>query len=86
MKYECCTGNLRTELRLELLAVRKAVQCGATEIGLQTYGRKPGEMWETSQWWKLQQAERITRETRDTVCRGIDAALAKLERTANDQG
>ena len=31
------------------------------EIGLQTYGRKPHEMRETSQGWKLQKVEEITR-------------------------
>jgi hypothetical protein len=32
------------------------------EIGGQTYGRKPYEMRETPQWWKLQKAEEITRK------------------------
>lgn len=33
-----------------------------TEISLQTYGRKPHEMHETAQWWKLQRAEAMVRE------------------------
>ena len=39
-------------------------------IGLQTYGRKPQDMNETPQWWKLQRAEAQARE--------IEAMLAKL--------
>lgn len=38
-----------------------------TEIGLQTYGRKPHEMTETPQWRKLQKAEELTRRIRSLI-------------------
>lgn len=38
-----------------------------TEIGLQTYGRLPHEMVETTTAWKLQRAERIAREIRALI-------------------
>jgi hypothetical protein len=50
-----------------------------TEIGLQTYGRKPDEMLETPQWLKLQMSEKMAREFRDSVESGCTKALAEWE-------
>lgn len=52
--------------------LHNVVQYYSTEIGLQTYGRKPNEMKETDQWWKLHQAETFTRKMRDEVFSLVD--------------
>jgi hypothetical protein len=38
-----------------------------TEIGLQTYGRKPHEMNATADWQKLQMAEAMARQVRSLL-------------------
>lgn len=43
------------------------VQTYNTEIGLQTYFRKPNELLETPQWWKLQKVEAMMRELNEQV-------------------
>ena len=52
--------------------LHSVVQYYSTEIGLQTYGRKPHELLQTEQWWKLQQAEKFTRKMRDEVFNLVD--------------
>lgn len=39
-----------------------------TEIGLQTYCRKPHEMHESTDWQKLQMAEGLVRNIRSLIC------------------
>lgn len=52
----------------------------SVEIGLQTYFRKPHEMNQTPQWWKLQRSEALTRELRHKVQTLGDDLLKEIER------
>lgn len=56
---------------IALLKSASRTLCG---VGLQTYGRKPHEMRETTQWQKLQMAERECRKANAL----IDDALKAL--------
>ena len=69
-----------TDARRQFGDLRRLVQRSASEIIGQTYGRKPHEMAETDQWWKLQMAERWTRDTRDEAFATIDHAVAAIDR------
>lgn len=50
----------------ELIREAKAL---CAEIGLQTYGRKPAEMLQTSADWKLQRAEAMVRDIKEILDR-----------------
>ena len=56
--------------------IEQLVTTYMTEIGLQTYFRKPHEMLETPQWWKLQKTEALCRELRKKV-QSLSADLIK---------
>ena len=47
--------------------IERLVTTYMTEIGLQTYFRKPHEMQQTPQWWKLQKTEALCRELQKKV-------------------
>lgn len=47
--------------------IEQLVTTYMTEIGLQTYFRKPHEMLETDQRWKIQKIEALCRELRKKV-------------------
>lgn len=56
--------------------IEQLVTSYMTEIGLQTYFRKPHEMQQTPQWWKLQKTEALCRDLRHKV-RSLSADLIK---------
>ena len=56
--------------------IEQLVTTYMVEIGLQTYFRKPHEMLETPQWWKLQKTEALCRELRHKV-QSLSADLIK---------
>lgn len=68
------------ELRIILSNLENAVRHYSNEVGLQTYGRKPHEMLQTDQRYKLQMAERFMRQLRDECFRMIDEANKIVER------
>lgn len=49
------------------ITVLKEAKRLCTEIGLQTYDRKPECMTQTADWQKLQQADRMVRMVRDMI-------------------
>jgi hypothetical protein len=56
--------------------IERLVTTYMTEIGLQTYFRKPHEMQQTPQWWKLQKTEALCRELQKKV-QSLSADLIK---------
>lgn len=48
-----------------LTKLKRTIQYYSTEIGLQTYNRKPSELIKTDSDWKLRRAENMVRECRD---------------------
>lgn len=71
------------ELRILLDKLENTVRHHSNEVGLQTYGRKPHEMLQTEQWWKLQMSERWMRNLRDECFSIIDEARKTLNRKEN---
>ena len=68
------------ELSLLLDKLESTVRYHSNEVGLQTYGRKPHEMLQTDQRYKLQMAERYMRNLRDECFKMIDEAKKIVER------
>ena len=68
------------ELRILLAKLESTVRHHSNEVGLQTYGRKPHEMLQTEQWWKLQMSERWMRNLRDECFKLIDEAKKIVEK------
>jgi hypothetical protein len=56
--------------------IEQLVTTYMVEIGLQTYFRKPHEMLQTPQWWKLQKTEALCRELQKKV-QSLSADLIK---------
>ena len=83
MKLSVMLGSLEFgSMKSELLAKKIAnlVSTYSVEIGLQTCFRKPHEMVETPQWWKLQKAENLIRELNHKVQSLSDELIKELQK------